>query len=149
MFRPSCLLRAYVGILKYLLVCAVLLANYLFNVNLIFCSDRFMAAAAGLGDVIRCKLIPFRGDGQTLGCQISWGVAWTFVCKTFQIEKSSGSSPSVIHPLIDIFSVRMHPLDPGHHILSRKLLLDVGIDPYASRDWLSANKICKICYSFC
>jgi hypothetical protein len=36
----------------------------------------------------------------------------------------------------------------GPHAIS-KALLDVGIDPYAGRDWLSVNKICKICYSFC
>jgi hypothetical protein len=45
MYRPSCLIEAYGGPEKYWLVCVVLLANYLFNLNFIFPSDGISAAA--------------------------------------------------------------------------------------------------------
>jgi hypothetical protein len=56
MYRPSCLIEAYGGPEKYWLVCVVLLANYLFNLNFIFPSDGISAAAklaTGPADVFR------------------------------------------------------------------------------------------------
>jgi hypothetical protein len=67
MYRPSCLIEAYVRTEKYWLVWAGLKANHLFNFNFIFLSDSLTAAAeraAGLADFYRHLLVPFRGDGR-------------------------------------------------------------------------------------
>jgi hypothetical protein len=45
MYRPSCLIEAYVRPKKYWLVWAGLEANHLFNFNFIFLSDGLMEAA--------------------------------------------------------------------------------------------------------
>jgi hypothetical protein len=50
---------------------------------------------------------------------------------------------SVLNPLEDVFSIRIHPLDPGDYMLSQKLLVDIGADLFASGNWLLATYICK------
>jgi hypothetical protein len=44
MYRPSCLIEAYVRPEKYWLVYARLLTNHLFNLNLIFLGDGELTA---------------------------------------------------------------------------------------------------------
>jgi hypothetical protein len=34
----------------------------------------------------------------------------------------------------DIFSSRVRPMDPGDHMLSQKLLVDAGVDPFLGRN---------------
>jgi hypothetical protein len=36
------------------------------------------------------------------------------------------------------FSIRIHPLDPGDHMLSQKLLVDIRVDPFAGRNQLGS-----------
>jgi hypothetical protein len=38
---------------------------------------------------------------------------------------------TALNLLKDIFLVRIHPVDPGDHILSQMLLVDVGVDLFA------------------
>ncbi len=45
----------------------------------------------------------------------------------------------------DIFSVRICPLEPGDHKLSQKLVVNVGINPFASENRLSAAEIPETC----
>ncbi len=40
-----------------------------------------------------------------------------------------------LHPLKDIFSGRIWPLDPEDHILSQKLLVDISDDMFTSKNW--------------
>jgi hypothetical protein len=44
----------------------------------------------------------------------------------------------VLNPQKDVFSVRLHPLAQGEHILSQKLLVDVGIYTFAGGNRPSA-----------
>ncbi len=37
----------------------------------------------------------------------------------------------MLNPSEDIFSFRISPKDPGNHMLSQKLLVDIGVDPFA------------------
>jgi hypothetical protein len=39
-----------------------------------------------------------------------------------------------MNQLKDVFSVRVHPLALGDHMLSQKLLVDVSIDTFASEN---------------
>jgi hypothetical protein len=91
MYRPSCLIEAYVRPEKYWLVWAGLLANHLFNFNLIFLSDGLTAAAeraAGPADLYRCQPVHFAAmDGHRVA-RVALGIAWPFGCKTLQIGKS-------------------------------------------------------------
>jgi hypothetical protein len=41
-------------------------------------------------------------------------------------------------PKKDIFSVRIHPSAPGNHILSQKLLVDVGVYKVTGKNQPSA-----------
>jgi hypothetical protein len=44
---------------------------------------------------------------------------------------------SVLKSLEDIFSVRIHTLDPGNYMLSQNLLVNVIVKSFAGRNWLS------------
>ncbi len=68
MYRPSCLIEAYIRHEKYWLVWAEPLANHLFNFNFIFLSDGLTATAgraACFVDLYRRYWMLFRGDGRT------------------------------------------------------------------------------------
>jgi hypothetical protein len=68
MYRPSCLVEAYIRPEKYLLVLAEPLANHLFNFYFIFLNDGLAAAAERAGcfaDLYRRLSVLFRSDGRT------------------------------------------------------------------------------------
>jgi hypothetical protein len=45
---------------------------------------------------------------------------------------------TVINPLEDVFSIRIHPMDPGDLILFQKIFVDISIDTFAGRNLQSA-----------
>jgi hypothetical protein len=73
LYRPSCLVEAYVRPEKYWFVWAGPLANHPFNFYFIFLSDGLVAAAeraACFADLYRRLPVLFRSDGRMQGRQI-------------------------------------------------------------------------------
>jgi hypothetical protein len=46
-----------------------------------------------------------------------------------------------MNPQKDVFSIRLRPSVSGDHMLSQKLLVDVGVFTFAGENWPSAAKI--------
>ncbi len=85
MYRPSCLMEAFIRSKKYWFVWAGPLANHLFNFNFTLLSDGLTVAAervACFADMDRCRATIFE-----------WGVAWTIAYKCVGYWSPPNSSP--------------------------------------------------------
>jgi hypothetical protein len=48
----------------------------------------------------------------------------------------------VLNPPKGVFFTRINPLDPGDQMLSRKQLVDAGIETFARENWRATALIC-------
>jgi hypothetical protein len=137
------------------------MANHPFDFNLIFLSDG-LTARRKERHVLRIytaasQCYSAAMDGHR-DAKLAWSVDWPFGRKTLLVEKSSefkfgeygglsaknqnfatiaywfGRHRPALNPPKGIFSIRLRPFGSRDHMLSQKLLVDVGVGTFASEN---------------